>query len=97
MTYVWMDIAFLALAAMIAQMGRGRVALRASVYAGLILLVMTLVFDNLIIGTGIVAYENVKTLGMRLGLAPIEDFAYAVAAIVIVPALWVALGRRSKK
>ena len=95
MTYLWMDIAFLALAAMIAQIGRGQVALRASVFAGLALLLMTAVFDNAIIGAGIVAYEADKILGLKLGLAPIEDFAYSIAAVLIVPAIWVALGRRS--
>lgn len=97
MTYLWMDIAFLALAAMIAQIGRGQVALRASAFAGLALLLMTAVFDNAIIGAGIVAYEAEKILGLMIGLAPIEDFAYTVAAILIVPAIWVALGRRSKR
>ena len=97
MTYLWMDIAFLALASMIAQIGRGQVALRASVFAGLALLLMTVVFDNAIIGAGIVAYDPDKILGVMLGLAPIEDFAYALAAILIVPAIWVALGRRSDR
>ena len=56
------------------------------------LLVLTAVFDNVIIGLGIVGYDHSLATGLRLGLAPIEDFAYAIAAVVGLPALWLALG-----
>lgn len=53
-----------------------------------ILLVLTAVFDSLIIWAGIVGYDTQKILGLYVGKAPIEDFFYAVLAVVIVPALW---------
>jgi lycopene cyclase domain-containing protein len=47
-----------------------------------------LVFDNVIIGTGIVDYDPEKISGVRLGFAPIEDFAYTLVALVLVPSLF---------
>ena len=48
------------------------------------LLVATAVFDNLIVGTGIVAYDESLILGVKIGFAPIEDFAYALAAPLLI-------------
>lgn len=53
-----------------------------------VLLVLTAIFDSLIIWAGIVGYDMHKILGIYVGLAPIEDFFYAVFAAVIVPLLW---------
>jgi lycopene cyclase domain-containing protein len=59
------------------------------------LLVATAVFDNLIVGFGIVAYDVSKMCGIYVGLVPIEDFCYSVAAIWLVPAIWrAALNRK---
>ena len=52
------------------------------------LLVLTAVFDNLIIMFDIVHYDVQKILGLYVGIAPIEDFMYAVMAVILVPALW---------
>jgi lycopene cyclase domain-containing protein len=57
-----------------------------------VLLVFTAVFDNLIIGVGIVAYDPAKISGLMIGLAPIEDFAYTLAAVLVLPTLWGLLG-----
>ena len=57
-----------------------------------VLLVFTAVFDNLIIGAGIVAYDPTKISGVMIGIAPIEDFAYTVAAVLVLPTLWGVLG-----
>jgi len=56
--------------------------------AALVMLTLTLVFDNVIIGTGIVDYDPQKISGIRLGFAPIEDFAYTLVALVLVPSLF---------
>ncbi|MDG2496599.1 MAG: lycopene cyclase domain-containing protein [Aquiluna sp.] len=53
-----------------------------------VMLTLTAIFDNVIIGTGIVAYDPGKISGITIGLAPIEDFAYTVLAIVVVPSLF---------
>ncbi|WP_309615833.1 lycopene cyclase domain-containing protein [Salinibacterium sp.] len=57
-----------------------------------ILLVMTAVFDNVMIGIGLVAYNEALISGAFIGIAPLEDFAYAVAAVVGLPSLWALLG-----
>lgn len=53
-----------------------------------VMMLLTLVFDNLIIATGIVDYDPEKISGIRLGVAPIEDFAYTVVALILVPSLF---------
>lgn len=57
-------------------------------YTLALLLILTLVFDNVIILLGIVAYNSAHTLGVQLWRAPIEDFAYTIAAVMLVPYLW---------
>ena len=52
------------------------------------LLVLTAIFDNIMIATGFFSYAPEKILGIFIGLAPIEDFMYAVLAAILVPALW---------
>jgi lycopene cyclase domain-containing protein len=96
-TYLWLaagvalPVAVVALV-VLARAGR-RVLLPA--LAGLVaLLLLTAVFDNVIVGTGIVAYDPARILGIRLGVAPIEDLSYTVVAALALPALWVLLGRR---
>ncbi len=57
-----------------------------------ILLVLTAIFDSVIVASGIVQYNEALILGIRIGAAPIEDFFYAGVAALLVPALWRALG-----
>ena len=57
-----------------------------------VLLVMTAVFDNVMIGIGLVGYDATRISGVFVGIAPLEDFAYAVAALVLLPSVWVLLG-----
>ena len=58
-----------------------------------VLLILTAIFDNIIVGIDIVGYAHGKILGILIGHVPLEDFFYAVAAMLIVPALW---NRRAK-
>jgi lycopene cyclase domain-containing protein len=62
-----------------------------------IMLILTAVFDNIMIGVGLVAYDDTLISGLRIGIAPIEDFAYTVAVCVIVPCVWVLSERRSRR
>jgi lycopene cyclase domain-containing protein len=61
------------------------------------MLLITALFDNLIVGAGIVDYDPSKISGVMVGLVPIEDFAYTIAAVLIVPSVWSALTNRKKK
>jgi lycopene cyclase domain-containing protein len=60
------------------------------------MLLLTVVFDNAIILSGIVGYDKTKISGVMIGAAPIEDFFYTVAAVLIVPSVWTFLGRVKK-
>jgi len=62
-----------------------------------ILLVVTAVFDNVMIGIGLVGYDPAIISGAFIGIAPLEDFAYAVAAAVLLPSLWLLLPGRSRE
>lgn len=60
-----------------------------------VLVITTAIFDNLIIGFGIVAYDPTKICGIFIGFVPIEDFCYSLAAVWLVPAIWrAALNRK---
>lgn len=72
---------------------RGRSAVLAGVVAGVALLVMTGVFNNVIVGLGIVAYDPALVLGARVGLFPVEDLAYSIGAVLLLPSCWVLLER----
>jgi lycopene cyclase domain-containing protein len=63
--------------------------------SGIILLLLTAAFDNVMIGVGLVGYNRSLISGVFIGIAPIEDFAYALAAIVLLPSLWMLVGRRN--
>lgn len=61
------------------------------------LLLLTLVFDNIMIAFDLFSYAPSKILGIYVGLAPIEDFMYALLAAVMIPALWNKLGETRAK
>lgn len=98
MTYWELNVIFLGVVAVAVLVGLvvkrtprwGAVGLAAA-----LLLVATAVFDNIMISVGLVAYDPQLIQGVFVGVAPIEDFAYPVAAVVGLPALWVLLERRS--
>ena len=62
-----------------------------------VLCVLTAVFDTLMIAADLYVYDPDKILGVRIWGAPLEDFAYAIAAAVAMPVLWVVLGRRRRQ
>ncbi|PYY33804.1 hypothetical protein DEJ16_03440 [Curtobacterium sp. MCJR17_055] len=63
------------------------------VVTGVVLVVMTCVFNNVIVGLGVVAYDRALVLGARVGLFPVEDLAYAIGAVLLLPSCWVLLDR----
>ncbi|MBW4041235.1 MAG: lycopene cyclase domain-containing protein [Acidobacteria bacterium] len=87
----------LSVAAVVVLARRGRQALVPALVGLGVLVAMTVVFDNVIVGTGIVAYDGSRILGIHVGFAPVEDFSYAVVAALALPALWVLLGRRRER
>ena len=63
----------------------------ASGIAAAVLVVLTAVFDSLMIAAGLFTYPEEHLSGIRIGLAPVEDFSYAVCAAFLLPAVLVLL------
>jgi len=49
---------------------------------------LTIIFDSIIIWAGIVDYNYQNTLGLKLINAPIEDFSYIILSSVLGVLLW---------
>jgi len=84
MNYLGLNAIFLGALAILTIPVIKQLPLRAIGLATLALLAITAIFDNLIIGLGIVAYDETKISGIMVGLAPIEDFAYSLAAPILI-------------
>ncbi len=97
MSYLLLAAVFLAVAAVVAavawrRMPRGHaIAIFAAVA---VLLVLTAVFDTVMIASGLFAYSDGRISGARIGLAPVEDFAYPIAGALLLSGLWSMLARR---
>ncbi len=99
MTYWALDAVFLAVVAVIAIVAAVRRARgwRAMLITLGLLVAVSIVFDNLMIAVGLVGYDRSKISGVVIGLAPVEDFAYAVAAAILLPSLWMLLSPRGER
>jgi lycopene cyclase domain-containing protein len=64
------------------------------VWAALVMVALTTVFDTLMIAADLYVFDPDLILGVYVWGAPVEDFAYAIAASMLLPALWTWLGRR---
>jgi len=73
----------------------GRRMAASGIAAG-ILVVFTALFDNLMIAAGLFTYPAEHLSGLRVGLAPLEDFAYPLCAAFLVPAVYVLLAAPRK-
>ena len=98
MTYALIVLPFAAvtLAVTLATAGRPRFGRRmaASGLAAIVLMLLTAVFDNVMIAAGLFTYPPEHLSGARIGLAPLEDFSYPLCAAFLVPALYTLLDRR---
>jgi hypothetical protein len=86
MTYWALNAPFLGVAALVALsaiLTRRSPVWRAVGLTGLGVLLLTAVFDNVLVG-----YDAARISGAFVGVAPIEDFSYAIAAVLLLPSLW---------
>lgn len=90
-TYLLINTAFLVVTFIILRM-RPHAPSKRWVAVLVVLLILTAVFDSLIVFLSIVGYDPDKILGIFIGFAPIEDFFYAIYAAIIVPLFWNRLG-----
>ena len=97
---VFVVVSLLFLVAVVATAPRRRALVarwwRPILAAGVALMVLTAIFDNVMIAIGLIAYEPTHLVGVLIGLAPIEDFTYPLAGLLFLPALWLLLGRRRR-
>lgn len=100
MTYALIVLPFAALTVVVVLLTAGRPAfgrrMAASAVAAAVLVVLTAVFDNVMIASGLFTYPAEHISGVRVGLAPVEDFAYSVCAAFLVPAVHTLVSSRSK-
>jgi lycopene cyclase domain-containing protein len=101
MTYVVLSAVFIAaavavwVAAAVTDAGFARRWWLPSVLTAVVLIILTAVFDNLMIAVGLMTYAPDRIWGVSVGAAPLEDFAYPIAAVILLPALWSLFSRRS--
>ncbi|MFW6599348.1 lycopene cyclase domain-containing protein [Propionibacteriaceae bacterium Y2011] len=97
MTYLVLCAVFVGFAGLVAALTwrsgpPGR--LPALLLTALVLVVLTAVFDNVMIAVGLFAYAEEHISGWRIGLAPVEDFAYPIAGLLLLTSLQHLLRRR---
>jgi lycopene cyclase domain-containing protein len=94
MSYAELNLLFLVPAAVLLFYFRWLIRWRKLCFTTGALLLLTAVFDNFIVGSGIVAYNPETLSGVFIGFAPIEDFAYTLVAAVLIPITWWWLGSK---
>lgn len=96
MTFWELNAVFLGVAAAVLVLAavagrvRARHAVAVAVTTG-VLWILTAVFDNLMIASGLFDYGHHRLGGAYIGLAPLEDFAYPLGAALLLPGLWLLL------
>ena len=93
MNYGDLNLIFLAVGLIAVLILRSRYQCLASSVVLLPMVVLTAIFDNLIVLAKIVGYDPSKLLGISVGVVPIEDFAYTIVAAVLIPTIWKAASR----
>ena len=101
LNYTQLNLVFLGIAVVVATVAwfrrpSYRRMLPASGLALAAVLLLTAVFDNIMIGVGLVDYDPALISGLFVGIAPVEDFAYPVAAALLLPATWSLLGAENR-
>jgi lycopene cyclase domain-containing protein len=100
MTYASLAVMFVSAAALVALIAAlvvhpPRRWWHSTFAVAIILVMLTAVFDNLMIATDLFRFDDDSLLGVHLFLVPVEDFAWPVAAALALPALWELMGRLS--
>lgn len=102
MTYASLALVFVVLAAVVAVLVSVRRGLGArwwltTALTIAVLLVLTVVFDSVMILADLFRFDEESLLGVRLWHAPLEDLAWPVVAGLLLPALWELVGPREEQ
>lgn len=97
MSYSMLSVLVVLVAGVVAAICAVRVRPSARWWAGtgvvaLVLGVLTAVFDSVMILADLYRYQEETLSGLRIGAAPVEDFAWPVAAALLLPSVWELLG-----
>lgn len=93
LTYLWVVIGVLVPAFILCGRASRKLSKTTIVWLTLAIFTLSLVFDNIIVGLKIVAYDSHKILGLFVPFAPIEDFGYTIVGLILVPVLWNLFGK----
>lgn len=105
MTYLLMSLPFVGAAVIVFCAGAVHANRRESVgryFASwaktcLALLVLTAVFDNVMMAAGLFDYGSEEISGLRLGLIPLEDLLYPFAGALLLAGLWQLFGANTQE
>jgi lycopene cyclase domain-containing protein len=93
MTYFVLNIIFVVVTCLLFRIKVVKPTRRA-IAAAVVLFVLTILFDSLLIYFDIIDYSTGRILGLRIGLAPIEDYFYPFLALLLIPRLWKKFGKK---
>ena len=101
MSYLALALVFLtpAVAVAIYATRRCRLSVRwwgATTATIIVLLLLTIVFDNLMIAADLFRFDEDQLTGWKVGLAPIEDLMWPVAAGLLLPSTAALLDRSGR-
>lgn len=96
MTYLLMSLPFVGVGVVAFLVGaaharhEGSVRRYVSAWAATttVLLILTAVFDNVMMAAGFFDYGTEEISGLRLGLMPLEDFLYPLAGALLLAGCW---------
>jgi lycopene cyclase domain-containing protein len=94
MNYLALNVVFMLMAFVVLNVINRKSPWRAIGWTLLVMCVVTLIFDNVIVGIGIVDYDLTKISGVLLGLVPVEDFAYTIVSVLAVSSIWHLMTRK---
>lgn len=86
--YLLMNLVFMVVIGLVVLRLRVKLQAKAVAKTLIVLLVLTAIFDTIMISLELFSYNELYILGLSLGKAPVEDFMYPVLAAVLIPALW---------
>lgn len=85
--YLILNIVFIILVLLVFRI-KPRIPKRVWWITLLIMLILTAIFDSLIVGFDIVGYNLNNISQIYIFKAPIEDFAYTLLAVILIPFIW---------
>ena len=95
-TYTALNVLFMATVALIAVKFWRR-PVKQIWWVLLFMIVLTAIFDSVLVSINIFSYDTSKILGVYVISAPIEDFAYAFVAALLIPLVWNMLNDKKDK